>query len=196
VSDFGGHGGGGHGGHGGHSHGSHSSFLASEHLGWAYDDNVLDVWEKDEEQNMDSLKNYGGNWMAVDEDEFGDDVARSHVETRGGAAATVPSEPEPSLWDKIVSWVNDTTTPTTTSTAPAAQPIQGQWPVHPFDAGTVAGPKVKAAQTKLNAMGLGPLVVDGIIGPKTQASVKAFQKRAALPQTGLLDAGTLMAMGV
>jgi peptidoglycan hydrolase-like protein with peptidoglycan-binding domain len=44
-------------------------------------------------------------------------------------------------------------------------------------------------------MGYGPLVVDGVIGPKTRAAVVAFQRARKLPMTGALDAATSKALG-
>jgi peptidoglycan hydrolase-like protein with peptidoglycan-binding domain len=56
---------------------------------------------------------------------------------------------------------------------------------------------IKRAQAKLNTLGLGPLKVDGILGPATHTAVEQFQKsRAGLMMTGLLDVATLKALGL
>jgi peptidoglycan hydrolase-like protein with peptidoglycan-binding domain len=39
-------------------------------------------------------------------------------------------------------------------------------------------------------------LIDGIMGPKTQAALRAFQKDQNLPQTGKMDAETLAKLGV
>lgn len=61
-------------------------------------------------------------------------------------------------------------------------------------AGTPLDPK--AAQSKLNALGFGPLVVDGALGPKSKAAIIAFQKSKGLSQSGTIDAPTRKALGV
>jgi len=57
--------------------------------------------------------------------------------------------------------------------------------------------RIKAVQTKLNSLGLGPLAVDGKLGPLTQGAIEKFQKgRQGLMMTGVLDVATLAALGV
>lgn len=47
-------------------------------------------------------------------------------------------------------------------------------------------------QHKLNSLNLNPrLVVDGKMGPATTGTIKAFQKHAGLPETGVADSKTL-----
>lgn len=53
---------------------------------------------------------------------------------------------------------------------------------------------IKAAQTALNARGFGPLVVDGINGPKTTAAVKLFQAKAGLVVDGIIGPKTAAAL--
>lgn len=45
-------------------------------------------------------------------------------------------------------------------------------------------------QAQLNALGFGPLVVDGFFGPKTEAALRAFQAERGLPVTGGLTPQT------
>ncbi len=54
----------------------------------------------------------------------------------------------------------------------------------------------KQAQAKLNALGFGPLTVDGAFGPKSKAAAMAFQRSKSLPATGTLDDVTLKALGL
>jgi peptidoglycan hydrolase-like protein with peptidoglycan-binding domain len=60
---------------------------------------------------------------------------------------------------------------------------------------TVASPAVKNAQAALNRNGA-KLAVDGKMGKKTVAAIKAFQKKNGLKTTGKLDAKTKSALGV
>jgi len=50
---------------------------------------------------------------------------------------------------------------------------------------------VKAAQQKLKAEGLYNGVIDGRIGPQTQAAVRRFQQQNGLKTTAMLDRDTL-----
>ena len=63
-------------------------------------------------------------------------------------------------------------------------------------AATMADPRVKAAQTALAAQKFNPGPIDGVMGPKTTAAIKAFQKARGMAQTGNLDVGTLSALNV
>lgn len=53
---------------------------------------------------------------------------------------------------------------------------------------------IKAAQKSLNARGFGPLVVDGINGPKTIAAVKLFQAKMGLAVDGIIGPKTASAL--
>ncbi len=57
-------------------------------------------------------------------------------------------------------------------------------------------PTVKQAQSALNALGLGPLTVDGLHGPMTGAAIKKFQAQKGLSATGTIDDATLTALGI
>ncbi|WP_414586664.1 peptidoglycan-binding domain-containing protein [Scytonema sp. PCC 10023] len=48
------------------------------------------------------------------------------------------------------------------------------------------GDAVKAVQERLNFLGYGPLVADGIFGSKTEAAVKLFQKDKGLTVDGIV----------
>jgi opacity protein-like surface antigen len=55
---------------------------------------------------------------------------------------------------------------------------------------------VKAAQQALKDKGHDPGPIDGKMGPKTPAALKAFQKGEGLPETGRLDSATRGKLGV
>jgi His-Xaa-Ser repeat protein HxsA len=63
-------------------------------------------------------------------------------------------------------------------------------------AGGQGSETVKQVQTKLKEQGQDPGPADGIMGPKTQAALKEFQKDKGLKETGQLDPQTLSALGV
>jgi peptidoglycan hydrolase-like protein with peptidoglycan-binding domain len=56
--------------------------------------------------------------------------------------------------------------------------------------------QVKAAQQALRDKGHDPGSTDGVMGPKTQAALKEFQKAQGLTETGRLDAETMAKLGV
>src|SRR5919109_910268 len=49
---------------------------------------------------------------------------------------------------------------------------------------------IKQAQEALKMEGLHPGPVDGVVGPRTRQALRAYQARAGLPQTGVLDDAT------
>ena len=60
-----------------------------------------------------------------------------------------------------------------------------------------AGPEqVKAVQKALQDKGMDPGPIDGIMGPKTTAALKAFQKDQKLAESGRLDDQTREKLGV
>ncbi len=61
-------------------------------------------------------------------------------------------------------------------------------PVAPIEG---ADPLVRALQTELAARGHDVGVIDGVIGPKTDAAIRAFQTRAGLPADGVPSASLL-----
>lgn len=55
---------------------------------------------------------------------------------------------------------------------------------------------VRAVQTALKSKGFDPGTIDGKYGPHTEAAIKKMQLSASMPQTGVIDYGVLMALGV
>ena len=55
---------------------------------------------------------------------------------------------------------------------------------------------VKSAQQALQTNGQDPGPIDGHIGPKTKAALRAYQEANGLKATGKLDAETLQKLGV
>ena len=63
--------------------------------------------------------------------------------------------------------------------------------------GTGAGSEqTKNVQKALQDKGMDPGPIDGIMGPKTHAALRAFQKDQKLPETGRADNQTLAKLGV
>jgi hypothetical protein len=56
--------------------------------------------------------------------------------------------------------------------------------------------QVKGLQQALQGKGLDPGPIDGVMGPKTQAAIRAFQKDQNLPQTGRMDDQTAAKLGI
>lgn len=56
------------------------------------------------------------------------------------------------------------------------------------------GLDVLAVQQRLNDLGFARIAEDGVYGPATEAAVRAFQRAAGLPVTGLVDETTLGAL--
>ena len=56
--------------------------------------------------------------------------------------------------------------------------------------------QVRAAQQALKDKGHDPGAVDGVMGPKTQAALKDFQKAQGIQDTGRLDAETMAKLGI
>jgi peptidoglycan hydrolase-like protein with peptidoglycan-binding domain len=89
------------------------------------------------------------------------------------------------------------------SSAPSgADAPKSQDPAKPADSsspseGAKAGREhVKAAQQALKEKGYDPGTIDGVMGPKTQAALKDFQKAQGLQETGRLDGETMAKLGV
>lgn len=55
--------------------------------------------------------------------------------------------------------------------------------------------QVKAVQEALKEKGQDPGPIDGIMGPRTKAALKDFQRSEDLPETGRLDAETMTKLG-
>jgi putative peptidoglycan binding protein len=56
--------------------------------------------------------------------------------------------------------------------------------------------QVKSVQKALQDKGMDPGPIDGVMGPKTMAALKAFQKDQKLPESGRLDDQTREKLGV
>jgi peptidoglycan hydrolase-like protein with peptidoglycan-binding domain len=55
---------------------------------------------------------------------------------------------------------------------------------------------VRAAQQALKDKGMDPGSVDGMMGPKTHAALREYQKKEGLKETGRLDSETMSKLGV
>ena len=55
---------------------------------------------------------------------------------------------------------------------------------------------MKNLQKSLQDKGMDPGPIDGVMGARTQAALRAYQKDQNLPQTGRTDAQTLEKLGV
>jgi peptidoglycan hydrolase-like protein with peptidoglycan-binding domain len=62
--------------------------------------------------------------------------------------------------------------------------------------GGAGAEQVKAVQKALQDKGMDPGPIDGIMGPKTMAALKAFQKDQKLTESGRLDDQTRDKLGV
>jgi carboxyl-terminal processing protease len=62
--------------------------------------------------------------------------------------------------------------------------------------GSAGSEQVKSVQKALQEKGMDPGPIDGIIGPKTTAALRAFQKDQKLTETGRLDEQTREKLGV
>ena len=65
-----------------------------------------------------------------------------------------------------------------------------------MDGGAGGSEQVKAVQKALQDKGMDPGPIDGIMGPKTMAALKAFQKDQKLTESGRLDDQTREKLGV
>jgi peptidoglycan hydrolase-like protein with peptidoglycan-binding domain len=62
--------------------------------------------------------------------------------------------------------------------------------------GHISKDKVKEVQAALKSKGMDPGPEDGVMGPKTQAALREFQKSNSLQATGRIDEKTASALGV
>ena len=87
---------------------------------------------------------------------------------------------------------------------PTAQPGTGQTGSAPgmttgstkSMAGQANAEQVKSLQKALQAKGMEPGPIDGVLGPKTRAALRSYQKDQKLPETGRLDNETLAKLGI
>ncbi len=61
-------------------------------------------------------------------------------------------------------------------------------------AGPLPSLELRAAQLRLRYLGHDPHGIDGFLGPRTRAALRAFQVQAGLPATGEPDEATLQAL--
>jgi peptidoglycan hydrolase-like protein with peptidoglycan-binding domain len=54
--------------------------------------------------------------------------------------------------------------------------------------------QVRQAQMRLRAVGYDPGPIDGHLGPRTRAALRAYQRAHGLPRTGTLDRATAHAL--
>lgn len=62
--------------------------------------------------------------------------------------------------------------------------------------GAAGAADVREAQEALEAKGFHPGPIDGVMGPRTSAAVRDFQRRNGLPVTGRLDGATASRLGL
>ena len=62
--------------------------------------------------------------------------------------------------------------------------------------GGAGSERVRSAQKALQEKGMEPGPIDGVMGPKTMAALKAFQKDQKLSESGRLDDQTREKLGV
>ncbi len=62
--------------------------------------------------------------------------------------------------------------------------------------GHMSKDKVKEVQAALKSKGMDPGPEDGVMGPKTQAALREFQKSNSLQATGRIDEKTASALGI
>jgi len=97
----------------------------------------------------------------------------------------------PLLVAALVGWAAETTAQT------PERPERSQMKPAEKPAGTEVGSRaeVKPVQEALRDNGQDPGPIDGIMGPRTKAAVKNFQRAEGLPETGRLDAETMTKLG-
>jgi peptidoglycan hydrolase-like protein with peptidoglycan-binding domain len=57
-------------------------------------------------------------------------------------------------------------------------------------------PTTRQAQERLTALGFAPGTADGIMGPRTRAAIRAYQRQSGLRVTGALDSATTQGLGL
>src|SRR6476620_202963 len=72
---------------------------------------------------------------------------------------------------------------------PAEKPASPHQAAHVLREGS-RGPEVRHLQRQLSVLGFRPGRADGIVGPKTEAAVKAFQHSRGLAATGVFNPRT------
>jgi len=112
----------------------------------------------------------------------------------GSGASTPSSPPAPSATQPSTSTPTPGTGSGTTKTKPA--PSMGQSGTTSPGSGGADSEQVKSVQKALQGKGMDPGPIDGVMGPKTMAALKAFQKDQKLTESGRLDDQTREKLGV
>jgi hypothetical protein len=109
-----------------------------------------------------------------------------------GAGSTGKAKPGASMGQ------SGTTAPSTGSSMPSASggSMSGTSKSGTSMNGGAGSEQVKSVQKALQDKGMDPGPVDGIMGPKTMAALKAFQKDQKLTESGRLDDQTREKLGV
>lgn len=75
-----------------------------------------------------------------------------------------------------------------------AAEVEGWFRAAPELGACIEDPTLRAAQRTLESAGFDVGPIDGILGPRTRAALRAFQEKQGLPRSGKLDAATLKAL--
>jgi Putative peptidoglycan binding domain len=115
--------------------------------------------------------------------------------TQPGPTTTSPSTPAPGTGATGPSkpGMGTTSAPSRTSSAPSMGSTSKS---DTMDGGAGSSEQVKAVQKALQDKGMDPGPIDGIMGPKTMAALKAFQKDQKLAESGRLYDQTREKLGV
>ncbi len=113
-----------------------------------------------------------------------------------GSPTTSPSTPAPGTGTtgKSKSAMGTTSAPSGTTSAPSVGSTSKSG--RSMDGGAGSSEQVKAVQKALQDKGMDPGPIDGVMGPKTMAALKAFQKDQTLTESGRLDDQTREKLGV
>jgi peptidoglycan hydrolase-like protein with peptidoglycan-binding domain len=112
----------------------------------------------------------------------------------GSGGSTPKTPPAPSATQPSTSTPTPGTGSGTTKAKPA--PSMGQSGTTSPGSGGADAEQVKSVQKALQGKGMDPGPIDGVMGPKTMAALKAFQKDQKLTESGRLDDQTREKLGV
>ena len=112
----------------------------------------------------------------------------------GAGGSTPKTPPAPSATQPSTSTPTPGTGSGTTKAKPA--PSMGQSGTTSPGSGSADSEQVKSVQKALQGKGMDPGPIDGVMGPKTMAALKAFQKDQKLTESGRLDDQTREKLGV
>jgi hydrogenase-4 component B len=116
--------------------------------------------------------------------------------TQPRSTTTSPATPAPGTGTtgQSKSSMGTTSAPSGTTSAPQMGSMSKSGTSMDGDAGSAE--QVKAVQKALQDKGMDPGPIDGVMGPKTMAALKAFQKDQKLTESGRLDDQTRDKLGV